>query len=248
MSPWRVVAEGSYLLNAGKKRSLTVAYQFQRNDWEATMEPRHADLTTLLVADWMVEPEAVVRWCQANAGHRQAALRIVVPAWLHGLDWAGDPWASVPCAQRQMDRLAAACAAAGMHVVSAAVGDPNPLSAIDDAVRAGRVGEILLFARGRRLAGGYPAGLARRAQRLTGLPVHGIATPGAARRRRRLVLPGAYCERGQAHAADRRVRGVRQHPQACPACQEDHESLRDFVRLEHPTPDLAADTRRTHAH
>src|SRR5215213_7913513 len=26
MFPWRVVAEGSYLLNAGKKRSLTVAY------------------------------------------------------------------------------------------------------------------------------------------------------------------------------------------------------------------------------
>jgi hypothetical protein len=208
MFPWRVVAEGSYLLNAGKKCSFTVAYQFQLNDWEATMEPdRHADLngapmsSTLLVADWMVEPEAVVKWCQASAGHRQAALRIVVPAWLHGLDWAGDPWASVPCAQRQMDRLAAVCAAAGMHVVSAAVGDPNPLSAVDDAVHAERVSEILLFARGRRFAGGHPLSLARRAQRLTGLPVHGITTPRAARRRRRVVLPGGYCERGQAQPA-----------------------------------------------
>jgi hypothetical protein len=201
MFPWRVVAQGSYLLNAGKKRSFTVAYQFRRNDREATMEPLHADLTTLLVADWMVEPEAVVRWCQSSAAHSQAAFRIVVPAWLHGLDWAGDPWASVPCAQRQMDRLTAVCAAAGMHVVSAAVGDPNPLSAIDDAVDAEDVSEILLFARGRRFADGHPMSLARRARRLTGLPVHGIATPGAARRRRRLVLPGGYCERGQAQPA-----------------------------------------------
>jgi predicted anti-sigma-YlaC factor YlaD len=48
--------------------------------------------------------------------------------------------------------------------------------------------------------------------------------------------------------ADRRVRGVREHLQGCPACREDHESLRDFVRLERPTPHLAADTRTTHDH
>ena len=32
--------------------------------------------------------------------------------------------------------------------------------------------------------------------------------------------------------ADRRLPGMRAHFQGCPACYEEHESLRDFVRLE----------------
>ena len=36
--------------------------------------------------------------------------------------------------------------------------------------------------------------------------------------------------------ADRRLPGMRAHLQGCPACHEDHESLRDFVRLQGPTP------------
>ncbi|MGH2969401.1 MAG: hypothetical protein ACRDK0_10110 [Solirubrobacteraceae bacterium] len=168
---------------------------------------RHADPmgartpALLVVADWTVDPHAIVRWCQAHDEDRRASLRIVVPAWLHGLDWAGDPWASVPCAKRQMERLTGLCAASGMHVASAAVGDPDPLSAIDDAVNAGRVGEILLFARGRHVAGGYPLSLARRAERLTGIPVHSIATPRNSSRRRRLLLAGGHCEAGQAQPA-----------------------------------------------
>jgi hypothetical protein len=31
--------------------------------------------------------------------------------------------------------------------------------------------------------------------------------------------------------ADRRIPGMREHLQGCPACHEDHESLRDFVLL-----------------
>jgi hypothetical protein len=30
--------------------------------------------------------------------------------------------------------------------------------------------------------------------------------------------------------ADRRLPGLSEHLQGCPACREDHESLRDFVR------------------
>ena len=35
--------------------------------------------------------------------------------------------------------------------------------------------------------------------------------------------------------ADRRLPGLREHLQGCPACREDHESLRDFVSLDGPT-------------
>jgi anti-sigma factor RsiW len=33
-----------------------------------------------------------------------------------------------------------------------------------------------------------------------------------------------------AAAADREVPGMREHLRGCPACREDHESLREFVR------------------
>ena len=36
--------------------------------------------------------------------------------------------------------------------------------------------------------------------------------------------------------ADRRLPGMREHLQGCPACHEDHESLRDFVRLQGEAP------------
>ena len=35
--------------------------------------------------------------------------------------------------------------------------------------------------------------------------------------------------------ADRRIPGMGENLQGCPACHEDHESLRDFVRLQAPT-------------
>jgi hypothetical protein len=36
--------------------------------------------------------------------------------------------------------------------------------------------------------------------------------------------------------ADRRLPGMREHLQGCPACREDHESLRDFVRIQDGAP------------
>ncbi len=36
--------------------------------------------------------------------------------------------------------------------------------------------------------------------------------------------------------AERRLPGLREHLEGCPACREDHESLRDFVRLQGANP------------
>jgi hypothetical protein len=121
-----------------------------------------------------------------------------VAAWTR---LGGRPWASVPCARRQLERIRGLCAAAGLRVESAAVGDPDPLSAIDDAVHAGSVDEVLLFARGRQVAAGYPLSVACRAGRLVDVPVHSVATPRAASRRRRLVLAGGRCDVSLARSA-----------------------------------------------
>ena len=159
-------------------------------DLERHADPKPSD-ATLILADWAVDPEAVVSVCAAR--DQKSALHLVVPAWLHGLDWAGDPWASVPCARRQLERIVELCLTAGLQVESAEVGDPDPLDAIGDAVRARHVGEIMLFARGRHVAAAHPLSVARRAERLTGLPVTGVATGSGSRPKRRRFLAGAHC-------------------------------------------------------
>jgi hypothetical protein len=155
----------------------------------------HADIrgsaSTLVVADWAIDPEAVVSACAARG--RGSALHLVVPAWLHGLDWVGDPTASAPCARRQLERIAELCVSAGLRVESAEVGDPDPLSAIADALDAVKVDDIVLFARGRHVAAAHPFSVARRAQRLTGLPVTAVATGPAPRPTGRRSFASARC-------------------------------------------------------
>jgi hypothetical protein len=167
-------------------------------DLDSRTGTRHSS-ATLVVVDWAVDPEAVVRAFAARGSG--PAMHLVVPAWLHGLDWAGDPFASVPCARRQLARIVALCAGAGVRVESAEVGDPDALSAIGDGIADRPVDEIVLFARGRHVARGNPFSVLRRAERLTGLPVRALAAPRGPRPARRRLFAGAHCEPAQQLAA-----------------------------------------------
>ena len=131
----------------------------------------------LVVVDWTVDPDAVVHACAA----RRQPVVLTVPAWLHGLDWAGDPGVSSPCAQRQLESIAVLGRAAGLDIEIAGVGDPDPMSAIGDALAAHPASEVLLFTRPRRLGAAHPWDLEHRAHRLTGLPVRRIGVPAQRR-------------------------------------------------------------------
>ena len=162
------------------------------------MEPEARAVTRdpaapLVVADWKIDAEAVAARCRQHLGEG-AAVRVVVPAWLHGLDWAGDPFASVPCAQRQAELLDRLCMDAGLQVISAEVGDPDPLSAITDALFGLSAPRILLFAGGRHVSAIHPLGLARRAERLTGLAVQAFPLPPAPKASRGRRFAGGHCE------------------------------------------------------
>jgi hypothetical protein len=147
----------------------------------------------LVVADWKIDAEVVAARCRQRLG-QGAAVRVVVPAWLHGLDWAGDPFGSVPCASRQAELLSRLCRDAGLNVLSAEVGDPDPLSAITDALFDRTACRILLFAAGRHVSAGHPFGLARRTERLTGLAVHGFRVPPALEASRGRRFASGHCE------------------------------------------------------
>jgi hypothetical protein len=161
----------------------------------------------LIVADWVVDAEAVTTACRARLA-AASPVQILVPAWLHGLDWAGDPFGSVPCAERQLERITRLCEATGFRVASATVGDPDPVTAIGDAVARGGVERVLLFARGRHVSHGNLFGVRRRAERVIDVPVEGILLPcGPLARRRRAASPPALRAVGRAtHLGPRRPR------------------------------------------
>ena len=132
----------------------------------------------LVVADWTVEATEVVAECRRRAERDPALFILMVPAWLHGLDWAGDPHASMPCARRQLATLARLCLDAGLEVELAGVGDPSPISAIGDALAGHMATTVLLCTRERHVPS-HPLDLAHRAHRVTGLPVHRVTIRAA---------------------------------------------------------------------
>ena len=138
----------------------------------------NAATRVLVVADWAVDPHGVIAACRRRAADGRTAFALVVPAWLHGLDWVGDPYAGRPCAARQLELLERLAGAAGLAVELAAVGDPDPTSAIDDARAAYAATEILICGRPRRLD--HPFSLARRVRRATGLAVRDVPIRTAA--------------------------------------------------------------------
>jgi hypothetical protein len=156
----------------------------------------HETATPLVVADWKIDAEAVVTICGQRLA-RASAVHVVAAAWLHGLDWAGDPFASVPCARCQLDRISRVCLHAGLRVISADVGDPDPLNAISDALDHRTIDQILLFARGRHVAAAYPFSVAHRAERLTGLAVHSFTAPSAPKAPGRRRFAAGQCDRVQ---------------------------------------------------
>ncbi len=130
----------------------------------------------LIVADWTVDPQSVVAAVASTTRKESASLTLVLPAWLHGLDWAGDPYASVPCARRALETLTPQLTHAGLHVQRAEVGDPDPAAAIGDVLLDQPIDKVLIVVHKTRLRS-HPLNLAHRIARTTGIRVEQLAIP-----------------------------------------------------------------------
>jgi hypothetical protein len=144
------------------------------------MEPSRSSLATtgrvLVVADWTTDAATVIAECRHRPEQVGATLGLVVPARLHGLDWVGGPSASVPCAERQLDSIGRLAASAGLRFHAAAVGDPDLLAGIWDAVADGPPTSCCSA----RAAGASPSrtrSISHRARRLTGLAASRLELP-----------------------------------------------------------------------
>jgi hypothetical protein len=167
---------------------------------------RRTDVTSgrvLVVADWTTDAEAVVAACVELRERSGGDFALLVPAWLHGLDWVGDPAASIPCAHRQLTAIRRVCDSAGFTFHAASVGDPDPVAAICDALDDWPAEELLLCIRSRRAAVAHPLDLAHRARRATGLPVSLVRLGSTARPAGDTSLPRrtGHCALDQPHPA-----------------------------------------------
>jgi hypothetical protein len=164
----------------------------------------HTDARVLVVADWRADAHAVAMVAERRALEHDAVFSVVVPAWLHGLDWMGDPRASRPCAQAQVDALVRMWADRELPLVKAMVGDPDPVAAVDDALEQWPADEILVLARSANPTPIHPLAIARRIEHATGLPTRRISVGARQVARERfgwIRHGGRHCAADMAHTA-----------------------------------------------
>ena len=154
----------------------------------------------LAVADWSVDPEAVISALRSDAEGSPVVFDLLVPARLPVLDWIGDPKASRPCAERQLSELVRLAGRYGVSVASRSVGDPERVAAIRALADSLAPDRIVVFERA-RLIPRHPLSVIRRAGRATGRGVERVVLPPAprtqwaGRRARCTGVPGASAVR-----------------------------------------------------
>ena len=126
------------------------------------LDTHHPTHRILIVADRTVDPAPLVDALRERAETQRLEATVLVPASLHGLEWAGDPRATIPAADLHAALLHVALLNAGVESCHAMVGDPDPHAAIDDALRTERFDEVLINIPSSRLANAFRLGLANR--------------------------------------------------------------------------------------
>jgi hypothetical protein len=157
------------------------------------LERRHGQPRRVLaVADWSIDPRAVADVLRAESDEEPSVFGLLVPSRLPALDWIGDPYASRPCAERQLDALGRLAEAQGLVIERAGVGDPERVAAIRTFLHGWSADRILLCDRG-RIVSDHPLSVRRRLARSTDQAVQRVAVSSPPSARRRFVRRAARC-------------------------------------------------------
>jgi hypothetical protein len=116
----------------------------------------------LIVAGHTAAPDQLFDVIRRQAAETRIEATVVVPASLHGIEWAGDPRAAVPVAERHAALLQVALLNLGVARCEARVGDADAHAAVDDALRDAYFDEVIVNVRSPRIAHLLHVGLADR--------------------------------------------------------------------------------------
>jgi len=143
--------------------------------------------SVLVVANRTVDAPELIVALRQRASRSPASFTLLVPAVPRGLAWAADMKAGWPEARPRADAGSLRMRLAGLEVEAAIVGDPDPLAAVGDTLRAKRFDEVVVATLPRGVSRWLKLSLPHRVRRLTDLPVtHVVAHPRPAGRGLRL--------------------------------------------------------------
>jgi hypothetical protein len=131
----------------------------------------------LVVAERAADPGRLVDMLGRRAEAAPMTVTLLVPATLYGIDWAGDPRASIVDAARYAELLRRTLEMEGVDVARTLVGDPDPRAAIEDVLGTDSFAEVLISRPPRRLARLIRMDLPNRVAQATDAPVTYVSSP-----------------------------------------------------------------------
>jgi hypothetical protein len=160
----------------------------------------HPPSRLLAVVDWSVDPRRVAELLRAENQRAPTIFALLVPSRLRPVEWIGDPYATRPCAERQLDELSRLSKLSGLAVEAADVGDPERVAAIRAFLEGWPAERVVLFDRARALPP-HPLSIARRIERRSGIVTESVVVPQAQPTERWLGRGTPHCLTGSAQTA-----------------------------------------------
>ncbi|HSR93837.1 MAG TPA: hypothetical protein VLK56_03140 [Solirubrobacterales bacterium] len=125
----------------------------------------------LVVANRTADAPELIAALRQRTARSPARFTLLVPAVPHGLAWAADMKAGRSEAASRAESGVARMTMSGIEVDTALVGDPDPVAAAGDVLRAGEFDEVFVSTLPRGVSRWLRLSLPHRLRRLTDLPV-----------------------------------------------------------------------------
>jgi hypothetical protein len=126
----------------------------------------------LVVANRTADSDELLAALTERARRDAVRFTLLVPATPHGVAWAADMHSGSAEAQTHMDHAVERLRDAGLEVADGALGDPDPVAAVNDLLNAGRrFDEVIVSTLPKHVSRWLKLDLPSRVERSTGLPV-----------------------------------------------------------------------------
>jgi hypothetical protein len=127
-------------------------------------------VSVLVVANRTAGSDELLEALRERDARSAARFHLVVPSTARGVSWVADMNAGTDAAEHDLEGALERLRAAGLDV-DGAIGDPDPVAAVQDAANAGSYDEVIVSTLHKHVSKWLKLDLPRKAAHATGLPV-----------------------------------------------------------------------------
>jgi hypothetical protein len=124
----------------------------------------------LVVANRTAGSDELLEALRARAAQGPTAFYLVVPSTARGVSWMADMNAGGDAAEHDLEAALERLRGAGLDI-DGAIGDPDPVAAVQDAANSGSYDEVVVSTLHKHVSKWLKLDLPRKAAHATGLPV-----------------------------------------------------------------------------